>query len=491
MKKYGVLLAQLGIFTGLLFFFCRCCPLILYDADDWIYIAYKRIPLPIWGGWNPSRVFPETFMPLVGRISAKLVFPLTGDYVLAVMLVSAFMCALLITAMCYLVYRVLHHRYGYDKMYSVQIEILFLVYCFLIFRNRGGSCYLFNASSICCTYFYTFSGLLNAVVILLMLQYEDFEKAFRHFRISQKLLFGLGVYFSIFSNLFHSGMLAVYAGIQILTKTVTLCRTFGVKKGCRCVWKESRSSVIILLTWIVAVIFELSGGRASRVGTEQWNLVVAKDQLFALLEAMNKVFALLAVLAILLVGVRLLQKKLPEKFRQYVQTDQDKVSVEIMLAANIIILTIYELLLNAKVPYMSRIEASWGIWFYVILFVTLVLSGTVYNSRSWYPVICGVLVILAVYPDGKYMNSNIHDTEAGVCMATSQLAVEPILEAAGQDMEAVEVRIPDYSGMAQAWGFGENYGQLVANALFANGIIDEPITVTTILDADMNGRITP
>lgn len=103
MKKYGVLFAQLGIFAGLLFFFCRCCPLILYDADDWIYIAYKRIPLPIWGGWNPSRVFPETFMPLAGRISAKLVFPLIGDYVLAVMLVSAFMCALLITAMCYLV----------------------------------------------------------------------------------------------------------------------------------------------------------------------------------------------------------------------------------------------------------------------------------------------------------------------------------------------------------------------------------------------------
>lgn len=39
------------------------------------------------------------------------------------------------------------------------------------------------------------------------------------------------------------------------------------------------------------------------------------------------------------------------------------------IVCNEVLLTIFLLFLNAKLAYMSRIDATWGIWFYLILFI--------------------------------------------------------------------------------------------------------------------------
>ena len=62
------------IFLSMLLFFLRIHPLIIYDADDWLYASYFRLPIPIWNDWNPSRVFPEIFMPLCSTLAVYLIY---------------------------------------------------------------------------------------------------------------------------------------------------------------------------------------------------------------------------------------------------------------------------------------------------------------------------------------------------------------------------------------------------------------------------------
>ena len=63
-------------------------PLLPFDGDDWRYIGAIRLPFPIWGGWNPTRVLPELLMPLGGYISAFIVYPLTHNYIFSLSLVK-------------------------------------------------------------------------------------------------------------------------------------------------------------------------------------------------------------------------------------------------------------------------------------------------------------------------------------------------------------------------------------------------------------------
>ena len=63
--KYGVVVCFLLIFGFFFVFFTQVHPLVIYDGDDWRYIAYTRQALPSWNEWNPSRVFAECFQPLM------------------------------------------------------------------------------------------------------------------------------------------------------------------------------------------------------------------------------------------------------------------------------------------------------------------------------------------------------------------------------------------------------------------------------------------
>lgn len=39
-------------------FFTNIQTVVLFNTDDWTYIAKSRQFAPVWGGWNPAKVFP-------------------------------------------------------------------------------------------------------------------------------------------------------------------------------------------------------------------------------------------------------------------------------------------------------------------------------------------------------------------------------------------------------------------------------------------------
>lgn len=69
----------------------------VYDADDWTYLAYVRSATPIWGDWNPAKVFPETVMPFFSTVAVYTLMPLLGDYILAQTVMHALVVSISIT----------------------------------------------------------------------------------------------------------------------------------------------------------------------------------------------------------------------------------------------------------------------------------------------------------------------------------------------------------------------------------------------------------
>ncbi|MBC6910552.1 hypothetical protein DT304_04555, partial [Lactobacillus reuteri] len=75
MKK-RIFLINFVIFIFIYVYLTQISPIVPFDGDDWRYIGALRIPLPMWGVWNPTRVLPETLMSVGGYIAAFIVYPI-------------------------------------------------------------------------------------------------------------------------------------------------------------------------------------------------------------------------------------------------------------------------------------------------------------------------------------------------------------------------------------------------------------------------------
>lgn len=82
-RKWSPLVLFYGaVFLFSFLWFSQVHPLTVYDADDWRYISEVRAGIPMWGYWNPSRVFPEVFLPFFSSLAVYGLMPLLEDYLL-------------------------------------------------------------------------------------------------------------------------------------------------------------------------------------------------------------------------------------------------------------------------------------------------------------------------------------------------------------------------------------------------------------------------
>lgn len=79
-KSIPIIIFLAAVFIFFLIWFSAIHPIVVFDTDDWAYSYWHREAYPIWGHWNPARVFPEVFMPIITSIGAWLIYPLSGDY---------------------------------------------------------------------------------------------------------------------------------------------------------------------------------------------------------------------------------------------------------------------------------------------------------------------------------------------------------------------------------------------------------------------------
>lgn len=469
-------LTQIGIITFLLIFFIKICPLVAFDCDDWKYLGNFRLPIPIWRGEEPTRIAPETLMPAVGWLAARIIYPICGDYVYSVTVVSAMIITLLITVMCVCMQKLLIVRCNLTMNEAAACEILFIILHFLIFRNRGTSQCMFTAADLCCIYYYTISGILNAIVVLILLRFDDAAELFSSRKHTHKLLFMILLYFALFSNLFHSAITVIYAGIHLLMGLRCYARDF------RQYIKKNILFLLILAAWGLILFFEVNGGRANVIGVDtNIDLVLAVRQLSAMIFALSKPFVMIMVLLAVITIFHILTGRL-SKQAGIMQT-------LVILVCNMLMLTIFLLLLNSKLGYMSRTDATWGIWFYLITIMTVAAAYTIKTfpqAIKLLPVLLSLLMAAAIYPDGKFLMSTRENTDYQICVQLDQYVINNIMEAVHNGTDEIVIRIPDHSDDLRSLTYNEGLGEAVANCLYTQGIIAFKPTVQTIVDKNMN-----
>ena len=451
----------------------------VFDCDDWMYLWNFRLPIPIWKGWEPTRVMPETLMPIAGWIAAKIIYPICGDYVYSVTIISAVIISLMIVAMCVCLQKLLVVRFHLTVRAADLCEILFLILFFLIFRNRGTSQCMFTAADLCCIYFYTMSGIANAIIVLIFLCYDNTTEMFLAWNKLKKAIFLFGVYFALFSNLFHSAITAVYAGVQLLI-TLQDC-----KKGVKQYIKKNIVYLAILVTWGVVLIFEANGGRADKVGIDMTlDLALAFRQLIAITKALSIPFVFLLLLMVVTIAVYILKGLLCKK--------ADIIRTFVIIICNMGLLTIFLLLLNAKCGYMSRIDASWGIWFYVITIIIVAIAYVVRENSQilrLMPVFIPIFILITAYPDGKFIMSTREHTDYQTCIRLNQYVISKIVKADQENISEIIIRIPDHSDDLRSLAYNEELGEKVVDCLFAYDIITSKPKVITILDKNINDTL--
>ncbi|MCI1997944.1 MAG: hypothetical protein LKJ49_04830 [Olsenella sp.] len=270
--------AGIIVFVASLVFFTQVYPLSMSNADDWLNITKVRSGLPEWGGFNPSKVLPETLFPLAGYLAAYVVYPLSHDYLGAITLVSALVVAGAITWYVVSFGRVLE-RYAKTGAFATACVMLvfFLCHFALLFGalSDGGAAYLFGAYDLTGYYHYIVPALwCGALAFSLIVRGAGLEPNDGLTEgMGRKSLGVLLIYLGMFSNLFSSIALAAFAGASLLVDLPSLGRARrGDATMPQAVASYARRNAALLLViafWLVTLAFEFSGTRASGAMSHQ------------------------------------------------------------------------------------------------------------------------------------------------------------------------------------------------------------------------------
>ena len=142
-SKFWCVLSGILIFAGMMAFFAAH-PLYIYDSDDWHYISFSRHALPSVRQWNPTKILPETLMPLCAEIAVRFIMPCMGDYIGAMGMVFGIVVSISIIGYMISFGRYLSSQYRLCEVNIVWLITLLLLFHFLPFNIKiSGNMHMF------------------------------------------------------------------------------------------------------------------------------------------------------------------------------------------------------------------------------------------------------------------------------------------------------------------------------------------------------------
>ena len=481
-KSVKSLLVLASAFVFCMIFFNKFHSLVILDTDDWNYLVFTRGLLPDMNAFNPIKVFPENFMPMVSKISFSLFYGWTHDFVLSLAYGYNIVISCFIAIYVWLVYKLLSKKF--DAQYSVLLTGMFLMLHFLIYRNGMAlSQYGFYSITVNNYFNYTIPTLLNYIVVFCVIYDKSLVVVNKH-NIIKNIAFVAMSYFAIFSNLFSNEVLAIYLGVDLLFDIITKMNAKQIKA--RDVIADNMIKCIVLLFWIVSLYFEKHGARAGQVASDvpfKESIKNAMQSFF--LSDVNKVLFFMCIVFALVCAVLYMIKK-----KDYT-----------LLKINMIWLLIfaYCILLSAKVNtwYISRADVQLEFMGGMILCVVISLAYVVQKlgeSKGRIALFVGCLVSLACVntPGKTYKDSNIvalthtnGDFDAGRSVQLDNYIINQVVEASSNEVPTIELKVPFFY-TDDNWPLA-NYGIVrIPRQLYEYGVIDNPVEVVFCADETLN-----
>lgn len=484
-----ILYGTLGLFFVFLFvFFTLVQPLVVFDGDDWEYLAMTRSPIPLPGHWNPTRVLPETFTPVIGYIAAYVVTPILGDYLFSITVTSSFFISALATMLCGMFIRFCMRRLCLNTVQSCLFAVLFLAFHFSFFKSRPvNNEYLLGSANFCCYMFYVIPNLLNGIIVLWMLGYENIQERFCTFSSLQKGAVILALYFAICSNILNNYILGVFCASILFLSFLAQRGTWREKF--RFCYSKNKLLFWIEISWFLCAAVEATGGRAHSIGRSGLLFFDAAKHTWRLFAQTGK--PMLAFIALVIVALLLVLWMCRKKgVSLWTSAETKAIAVfSLSTAGSLIYLVI--LCAKASPGYASRADVQYGTCLFFLCLVFTVLAS-VLRHVTWGNALLPLAVVLIVLSSASVKHplrystmGNIHPRDA---MAVSQNLIDQTVAADAAHQKEMTLIVPKGDNRDN-WPHPNYMGFRLPRNLLAHGLIEGNIKKVTIQpDPAMNEK---
>lgn len=492
-KTLQITLSQMLIFCIMIIFFTKISPLILFDADDWLFNGTMRGPYPLWGAFNPTRVLPEILDPVGSYVASFIVYPFTRDYVGSITLVQSIIVSLFVVLLCYSFFVLLNKGFKYSKNVSLVSEAFLFLSFFLLFKHLNHPSYTaFWTVDLTCAFFYLIPGLLNGYLVLTMAKEDDFCTSFNKYSNVRKGIFILLFYFALFSNSQFNVIIATYS-FGLLIQSIWHNKS---KLFCFEYLRKSWIYFLILIIWILTIIFDLRGGRStnlnqSNLGSNNFKLKILLGQFKLLLGTFNKGFVIVGILLFIITCIILLKSKNSD--------DQKLIKTFEIILLSIILSWLYLMIAYFKaIPrYAGRPDAMWPVIFYFLLIIALSVSYLI-NRFKLIKIITPLLITICYFiafnfscrpiPSISGLTPNMG---SNVAKKIDQYIINQIVVADKRGNSKVIVKVPKGSLTDNNWPQSYYMEGAISQSLYVHHIIKHRIKVVFKPDFKVNKRFNP
>lgn len=482
------------LFICLFVFFYVAHPMYIYDSDDWTYISYSRQAIPSIYQWNPTKVFPETLMPLVSELGIRFVYPITGDYIQSLAFIFGGIIAIIITIYSALGLKVIKTKYSIEGIELIVMGVMFILYHFWPYlvtetQNR----HFFYGGNVNCYFNYIIPGLVNAILVLIYIIDRPIN-----IRLDKDYTLKTGglillIYLCINSNMFHSIIFISFLLASLLIDFIGEIKKkqFSYPHSLYCVLKNHYFDVISIAVWLICIVLESNGDRAKwSAGTSILNLPVFDTiRLFwQSVKELNNIWMITAIcINSLAIAVYVLKKDKNENIDKTFIADYMKILISEAITI------IYLILLCAKVTsaYIrnSTVMISWLFW--IMLMTLLSLSYLLNKIRAFYlalPLLTYLLVFNVVIDGKTFANNNaVWSYDINTIKLLDDYIINQIIQADQNGLNSVEVFVPVTD--SYSWPLDVSYaGNRIMKSLFSHGIISSEIDSILVPDYSVNEK---
>lgn len=480
-RKYIFLLFGF-IFIATLVFFSYIHPVTIVSGDDWGNLARYRSALPEWGGFNPVKAVPEISFPIVARFSSLVLMKFGMNFFFAISITTALITSVLCTIFLYNFFVLISEKSKEQIVTASTCTFIYFLFMFGFFKSEGvtNSYYLLWEINITCFYHYLFPALINGSFVLFLMNKENCRAYHKKCSVNFLIATSIVTYICIFSNVFASVILASYCGSVILLSF--LSNKFNVIKTAR----EKNLQIYISIVWLISILFEMNGGRASQIEGASLDISGSVNKLWLFIGSANSWYMALiyiGVVAGLLIAIGdLLRRKSSCFSMTYITT-----------FISWIFSTIALILLCAKASssYAERPVAMWAFYMYPIV---LSLYSVHYFSARYklvaiiLPIYAFILFNIATMPQSSLRESQNLNLTYEKATQIGELVISQVTDAINSGKSEVSVLVPKGDDRDN-WPFPVYNGKKIENALLDNNIIDRKIKITITPDPSLNERL--
>lgn len=439
----------LFLFLIFIYFFCLVHPAIPYNGDDWRYLSYARHAWPEAAEWNPARILPEVLLPAIGCMSAFL-YKIGIDYISSVSIIYGIFLSTLLTVLAYNLYRLFCDILVGDPLGALLLTLFFMLSSFFMFEKyQNGNIFLFYATYFCTGIYYVSSNIINSILTLILFRYFLDSTIINTKGYSIPFLILL-MYISQFSMTF-SALISVLSAFFIFI--------FKCKNG---LIRKDYILLVPIVFFVIAALFDMSGNRFDALQKNEISLSTVIFSFHEFLLHVRNDFIGFCLLIIFTYCMTVFIKK-----------EQNDVShIIIICILSMFSIFIFDTILSMKtMNFMKRIEATYGIFFFLLLAVTCCLCYLL--KRFLLVKILLPICILFVMVDVFHVNKIYADTYGADKRYIVENWLADIQKAENKGLSSVVIRVPQIG-----WPHpGEWFGDVVSQALYVHRVTKNKMNI--------------